>query len=272
MTMSGPAPYEWDRLRSQALASLKAEWGLQRTGSWRWLARCPAHGGSERSLSISREDERLEFHCHAQDCGSLDILAALGCVWQGRKDKESFMASPNIRFVTGNLFDAGCEALVNPVNCVGVMGKGLALQFKQRFPDNYLSYRTACENGAIRPGQCHVFENDPQHMPRWIVNFPTKRHWRDPSRLEDIAAGLDTLVGLVRRHGMKSLAVPPLGCGLGGLPWPTVRTLMLDSFKDVQASEILIYGEGCLPAAGIRRQGETDTSRAAGTARPGPGM
>ena len=146
-----------------------------------------------------------------------------------------------IRFVQGNIFDAGCEALVNPVNCVGVMGKGLALQFKHRFPANFSSYAEACRRRELVPGRLHIVYTDPA-APRLIVNFPTKRHWRDASRLEDIALGLHALAGTIASHGIRSIAIPPLGCGLGGLPWPDVRSLILRQFSAHDHINVAIYG------------------------------
>lgn len=146
-----------------------------------------------------------------------------------------------IRFTKGNIFDSGCDALVNPVNCVGVMGKGLALQFKQRFPANFASYAAACRAGELSPGRMHVFDTgSPQ--PRFIVNFPTKRHWRDASRLDDVANGLQALAAAIAANGIRSIAIPPLGCGLGGLPWCDVRTLILRHLQAIDHTDIVIYG------------------------------
>ena len=145
-----------------------------------------------------------------------------------------------IRFIQGNIFDSGCQALVNPVNCVGVMGKGLALQFKHRFPANFEAYRDACSRHAVRPGRCLVFDtgSDPT---RFVVNFPTKRHWRDRSRIEDIAAGLDDLAGILHRGAISSVAIPPLGCGLGGLPWPRVWSLLVDRLAPCGRVSVVVH-------------------------------
>ena len=145
-----------------------------------------------------------------------------------------------IRFTQGNIFDSGCEALVNPVNCVGVMGKGLALQFRHRFPANFQAYRDACARHAVRPGRCLVFDTGAKPT-RSIVNFPTKRHWRDRSRIDDIADGLDDLVRILHRRTSLSVAVPPLGCGLGGLPWPRVRSLLLDRLAPCERVSIVVH-------------------------------
>ncbi len=122
-----------------------------------------------------------------------------------------------IRFKTGDIFAEDAEALVNTVNCVGIMGRGVALQFKKVFPENFRAYTAACERGEVLPGRMFVFETGALTNPRFIVNFPTKRHWRGNSRIEDIDAGLVDLARAIRTHGIRSVAVPPLGSGLGGL-------------------------------------------------------
>jgi len=146
-----------------------------------------------------------------------------------------------IRYTTGNLLQAPAEALVNAVNCVGVMGKGIALQFKQQFPENYEAYRSACDRGDVRPGQVFVYPTGQPTGVRFIVNFPTKRHWKDNSRLEDIETGLDALVGVIQEHQLKSIAIPALGCGLGGLDWPTVRNLIEQKLSPLADVTILVY-------------------------------
>ena len=145
-----------------------------------------------------------------------------------------------IRFVQGDLLASGCEALVNPVNCVGVMGKGLALEFRHRFPANFEAYRDACAMRQVRPGRCFVFDAG-AGRPRFVVNFPTKLHWRDRSRIEDIAAGLDDLAGILDRRAILSVAVPPLGCGLGGLPWPRVQSLLIERLAPCEGVSIVIH-------------------------------
>ena len=145
-----------------------------------------------------------------------------------------------IRFVQGDLFASGCEALVNPVNCVGVMGKGLALQFRHRFPANYRGLPGGLR-AARGPARALLRLRRRRRAPRFVVNFPTKRHWRDRSRIEDIAAGLDDLAGILDRRAIRSVAVPPLGCGLGGLPWPAVRSLLLDRLAPCEGVSILIH-------------------------------
>jgi O-acetyl-ADP-ribose deacetylase (regulator of RNase III) len=128
-----------------------------------------------------------------------------------------------VEFVTGNLLDADVDALVNTVNTKGVMGKGVALQFKRAFPANYKAYRSACAAGTVKLGEMFVFDNGRLHRPHYIINFPTKDHWRSRSRLADIDAGLDDLRRVLAEVHISSIALPPLGCGLGGLRWSDVR-------------------------------------------------
>lgn len=148
-----------------------------------------------------------------------------------------------IEYVHGDLLKADAQALVNPVNCVGVMGKGLALQFKQAYPGNDISYRAACERGELRPGTLHVYQlKAPMLDPRYIVNFPTKHHWRDRSRLDDVERGLDALVEWLQESGVHSIAVPMLGCGLGGLAWADVRPRIEHAFEAIPNVRVLVYG------------------------------
>ena len=130
-----------------------------------------------------------------------------------------------LTFVTGDIFAQPADVLVNPVNWVGVMGRGLALQFKRRYPAVFRAYRQACRDDALRPGPVLLLPTG-SARPRAIAHFPTKRHWRDPSRVEDIDAGLRDLATTIRRLRAPSIAVPPLGCGLGGLDWHIVRPLI----------------------------------------------
>lgn len=142
-----------------------------------------------------------------------------------------------IEITHGNLLTAEVDALVNTVNCIGYMGKGIALQFKQAVPANFKAYEAACAVGEVVPGRMLIHDNGGLVSPRWIINFPTKRHWRGKSRLEDVAAGLQTLIADVQRLGIRSIAVPPLGCGLGGLDWAVVRPMIehaFDALPDVR--------------------------------------
>jgi O-acetyl-ADP-ribose deacetylase (regulator of RNase III) len=131
-----------------------------------------------------------------------------------------------IEFASGDMLQADVEALVNTVNCVGVMGRGIALQFKNKFPENYKAYAVACKKQEVLPGRMFVFQTGTLSNPRFIVNFPTKRHWRGKSRMEDIESGLVDLVRVIMEQKIASIAVPPLGSGLGGLQWEDVRGRM----------------------------------------------
>lgn len=149
----------------------------------------------------------------------------------------------------GDLFEARAEALVNTVNCEGVMGRGIALQFKRRFPKNYEAYAKACKRGEVVPGRVFVFETGELLGSRFIFNFPTKRHWRMASRMEDIEAGLRDLVCVIRETGVASVAIPPLGCGLGGLPWPEVRARIEEAFRALPEVRAALYAPGQAPEA-----------------------
>lgn len=146
-----------------------------------------------------------------------------------------------IERICGNLLDADVEALVNTVNAVGVMSKGIALQFKKAFPENYKAYKKACDAGLVEPGRMFVFEVGALHHPRYILNFPTKRHWKGKSKIEDIKSGLDALVEEVKRLNINSLALPPLGCGNGGLDWSEVSQLIEQAFADLPEVQVLMY-------------------------------
>lgn len=146
-----------------------------------------------------------------------------------------------VQTTNGNLLAAEVEALVNAVNCVGVMGRGIALQFREAFPDNYTAYKTACDRGELRPGRMFVFDLQRETNPRFIINFPTKRHWRDKSRLEDIQAGMSSLVEEIRQRRISSIAIPPLGCGLGGLDWSDVRPIIETALTELPDVVTLIY-------------------------------
>ena len=146
-----------------------------------------------------------------------------------------------VRVRTGNIVEDEAEALVNTVNCVGFMGKGIALQFRRAFPQNNAAYVKACETNEVRPGRMFVVETGALTGPKYIINFPTKRHWRAKSRLEDIDAGLEALVDEIRERGIRSVAVPPLGCGLGGLDWRVVRPRIERALSQVSELEVHLY-------------------------------
>lgn len=128
-----------------------------------------------------------------------------------------------VRFRTGDILQTDAEALVNTVNCVGIMGRGVALQFKRAFPENFKAYKSACDRHLVQPGRMFVFETGYVDNPKYIINFPTKRHWKGNSRIEDIESGLRAFVDVIRRLQIHSVAMPPLGSGLGGLHWPDVK-------------------------------------------------
>jgi len=150
---------------------------------------------------------------------------------------------------TGNLLESDAEAVVNTVNCVGVMGKGIALQFKQAYPELLPAYEQQCEEGRLMPGHVQVLSTNRVVGPRFVINFPTKRHWKDKSKLADIESGLKSLVEAVRAHTITRIALPPLGCGNGGLKWSEVQPLIVAAFAGLPAVEVLLYAPGAVPSA-----------------------
>ncbi len=152
-----------------------------------------------------------------------------------------------IKFVKGNLLEAQVDALVNTVNCVGAMGKGIALQFKQAFPENFRQYYNACKRKEIKIGRVYITENVLSEFPKYIVNFPTKDHWRDPSNIEFVNKGLDDLKEQIHKLGIKSIAIPPLGSGLGGLSWELVKESIVRCLSDLDSVEIFVYEPGQVP-------------------------
>lgn len=154
-----------------------------------------------------------------------------------------------IRFTQGDILKADAAALVNTVNCVGVMGRGIAAQFRKAFPENFRAYKLACGRGAVVPGEVLVVETGEGTGPRWIINFPTKRHWRGKSRIEDIEAGLRALVAEVERRGIRSIAIPALGCGLGGLAWDDVRPRIERAFASLADVDVQVFEPSGPPAA-----------------------
>ena len=146
-----------------------------------------------------------------------------------------------IRFKTGDILAEDAEALVNTVNCVGIMGRGIALQFKKAFPENFRAYAEACKRDQVQPGRMFLFETLELTNPRYIINFPTKRHWRGNSRIEDIEAGLEALQEVIRELGIRSIAVPPLGSGLGGLEWSAVRARIEDALRGFDDLQVVVF-------------------------------
>ncbi len=137
--------------------------------------------------------------------------------------------------------NANAEALVNTVNCVGIAGRGIALAFREAFPENFRAYVKACKRMELQPGQMQVFHTGQLGNPKFIINFPTKRHWKGNSRLEDIQTGLLALIEQVRALGIGSIAIPPLGCGLGGLEWSVVRPLIEQAFAGLPEVRVLVF-------------------------------
>ncbi|MUG92049.1 Appr-1-p processing protein [Scytonema sp. UIC 10036] len=154
-----------------------------------------------------------------------------------------------IEFKQGNLLEENVEALVNTVNCVGVMGKGIALQFKQAYPENFRQYEKACRAGEVQPGRMFSVVTNSLLNPRYIINFPTKRHWKGKSKIEDIKSGLVALVAEVRQLGINSIAIPPLGCGNGGLDWAIVKPLIESAFAQLPEVQVIIFEPTGAPRA-----------------------
>lgn len=142
-----------------------------------------------------------------------------------------------IQFIKGNIFESKAQALVNAVNTVGVMGGGIALEFKNRFPKNYQQYKKQCEERTFRTGNliC-VNEND-----KVIINFPTKEHWKNPSEYTYIETGLSVLKKYISENKIASIAIPALGCGLGGLQWKKVKPMIEESLKEITSTEIYVF-------------------------------
>jgi O-acetyl-ADP-ribose deacetylase (regulator of RNase III) len=149
---------------------------------------------------------------------------------------------------SGNLLAADVDALVNTVNTVGVMGKGIALQFKNAYPANFKAYARACKAEGVQLGDMFVFDTGALTGPRWIINFPTKGHWRSNSRLSDVEDGLDSLRATIEELRIKTIAIPPLGCGNGGLDWSEVRPLIEKKLDGLDV-QVHIYGPAGAPAA-----------------------
>lgn len=145
-----------------------------------------------------------------------------------------------IEYVTGNILEADVQALVNPVNCEGVMGKGLALQFKEAYPLMFEHYRAYCLASVLKPGRIHVY-NGTEIAPRIIYNLATKNRWRGKSKIEYVLFGMARLASLSVGMGIESIAIPALGCGLGGLQWPEVKAIIEETMRFNQEMRILVY-------------------------------
>lgn len=146
-----------------------------------------------------------------------------------------------IEITRGDILRADAEAIVNTVNCVGVMGRGIALQFKKAWPDNFKAYAIACKKNEVNPGKMFIFETGQLTNPRFIINFPTKRHWKGASKIEDIESGLASLAVDIQKMGIKSIAIPPLGAGLGGLDWSVVCEKIKHAMQPLSDVQVFIY-------------------------------
>lgn len=155
-----------------------------------------------------------------------------------------------IKYTKGNIIKSDAEALVNTVNCVGIMGKGIALQFKKAFPEAYFSaYRKACKNMELQPGKVMVWPTGQFINPKYIINFPTKQHWKGKSKYEYIESGLNALKVEIKKLNIRSIAIPPLGSGLGGLQWSKVKSMIKAALADIPELEALIYEPEGAPKA-----------------------
>ena len=144
-----------------------------------------------------------------------------------------------IEYKNGDILREDVEAIVNTVNCVGIMGRGLALQFKNKFPQNFKEYQLACTNKEVQLGKMFVHQTGQLINPKYIINFPTKGHWKQNSKIEDISNGLDDLITIIEKYSIKSIAIPPLGSGLGGLDWKMVKKLIEKKLKNINCTVIL---------------------------------
>lgn len=145
-----------------------------------------------------------------------------------------------IKYTEGDILLAKVDAIINPVNTFGVMGAGLALQFKTKFPDNYQAYKIACDESRIKTGKIFLYELKTK-KPKYIINFPTKNHWKDPSKIEYIRDGLENLIEEIQCLNINSIAIPALGCGLGGLKWDVVKPMIHNTFVNLHDLEVYIY-------------------------------
>lgn len=171
-----------------------------------------------------------------------------------------------ISYAEGNLLRADVDALVNTVNTVGIMGKGIALQFKRAFPAMFKDYEQAARTHALALGRMHVWPTQSMTGPRFVINFPTKSHWKSRSKIGDIDRGLDDLIEVIRREGIRSVAVPPLGCGNGGLDWRDVEPLIVRKFSPLTDVDVIIYPPNGAPAAVDMPNAEATPDMTAGRA------
>jgi O-acetyl-ADP-ribose deacetylase (regulator of RNase III) len=150
-----------------------------------------------------------------------------------------------LEFKQGNLLEEDAQALVNAVNCVGVMGKDIALQFKQAFPENFQQYKQVCDAKEVQPGRMFTVPTGKLLNPKYIINFPTKRHWREKSKIEYVQTGLKALVAEIQQLGITSIAIPALGCGNGGLDWVEVKPLIESAFVELLEVKAIAFEPMC---------------------------
>lgn len=144
-----------------------------------------------------------------------------------------------IEYTDGSIFESGCEALVNPVNCVGVMGAGLALQFRQRYARMFIEYKRSCTRGLLRPGSVQPVKVSSDN-PQWVLNLATKDNWRDPSQMAWVEKGLDDLKRFVLSANIQSVAIPAIGCGYGNLDWLDVKPAIEQRLGDL-AIRVVVF-------------------------------
>jgi O-acetyl-ADP-ribose deacetylase (regulator of RNase III) len=171
-----------------------------------------------------------------------------------------------IEFTSGDILKDDVDAIVNTVNCVGIMGRGIALQFKNAWPENFKAYEAACKREEVQPGRMFVYEVGQLTTPRYIINFPTKRHWRGKSRIEDIESGLKALVSEIRQRGIRSIAIPPLGSGLGGLDWNDVRPRIEAAMRELPDVRVRIFEPKGAPASDVMHHSRDVPAMTAGRA------
>lgn len=154
-----------------------------------------------------------------------------------------------IETIQGDILKADAEALVNTVNCVGIMGRGIALQFKNAFPENFKRYKDVCDRKELEPGKLFIFSTNRFYNPKYVINFPTKQHWKEKSRMEYIESGLKALIKEITEKKICSIAIPPLGSGLGGLRWEEVSSKIKEAFEEVPDVRVLLYEPMGAPVA-----------------------
>lgn len=174
-----------------------------------------------------------------------------------------------IEFKRGNLFEAEVDALVNTVNTVGVMGKGIALQFSRHFPEIMPQYEAACKDGTLTVGTVQTIKLPllaGMSGPRYVINFPTKKHWKGNSKIEYVETGLEALGAEIEKLGIKSIAIPPLGCGLGGLSWGDVRNRIVNALGDLNDVQVLVFEPAGKPEAKVMKAAAATPRMTAGRA------